>query len=147
MTCAGAAPGPSAVSSRVTTSKYALPPAVTMRGPPTSPRASPSASPRPRSRRQNAATSLSVCRSLPPSMVPSYPATPATAGVADLHQDRQRAPGRIPAQLGIQDSHAVRAVDVAVRLEAGVGGQLAGQPGDARGVGKLVRQQQPGKAE
>jgi len=47
--------------------------------------------------------------------------------VADLHQHRQRAPGRVLAQGAGQNGHPVQAVDVAVRLEAGIGGQ----PGDA----------------
>jgi len=41
----------------------------------------------------------------------------------------------------VQDGHPLRAIDVAVRLEAGIGGEFGGQPGDARRIGELVGQQ------
>jgi len=47
----------------------------------------------------------------------------------------------------VQDGHAVGAVDIAIRREAGIGGELARQPGDARLVHQLVGQQQPGEAK
>jgi hypothetical protein len=47
----------------------------------------------------------------------------------------------------VQDGHAVGAVNIAIRREAGVGVQLARQPGDAALVHQLVGQQQPGEAE
>ena len=66
---------------------------------------------------------------------------------ADLHQDREPAPGRAGIEDPVQDGHAVGAVHVAVRHEAAVGGELVRQPGDARLVHQLIGQQQPGEAE
>ena len=62
--------------------------------------------------------------------------------VADLHQDGEAAAGRMPGEHPVQDGHAVPAIDVAVGLEAGVGAEFGGQPGDARLVHEFVGQQQ-----
>ena len=65
----------------------------------------------------------------------------------DLHQDREPASGRAGGEDAVQDGHAVGAVHVAVRREAGIGGELARQPRDACLVDKLVGYQQAGEAE